>query len=141
MQKEPTLESLHNKLLLTMCADKRQLSSLEDEMLHMVQSISGELMWEKMTQISFNYDVGNILDDEELICALQGVKQVAMGAKERIEDAQESQKMVDSHRQYLQPVCFYLSECVCVHRKEILFVSFHFRLQPGVPLYTFLCYH
>ena len=91
-----------------MCADKRQLNALEDEMLHMIQSISGEFSKGIIAYISKYTTVGNILDDEELIHALQAVKQAAVDVKERIANAQESQKMVDTHRQYFQPVC-----CMC----------------------------
>lgn len=84
---KPALESLHNNLLLTMCADRRLQNSLEDKILHMIQSISG-----------------NILDNEELIHALKAVKQAAMDANERIANALGSQKMVDMYRQNLQPI-------------------------------------
>ena len=55
--------------------------------------------------------IGNILDDEELIHAMQAVKQATIGVKERIENAQESQKMIDTQRQYFLPVCGH----TCVH--------------------------
>ena len=125
-----------------MCADKRQLNALEDEMLHMIQSISGEFSKGIIAYISKYTTVGNILDDEELIHALQAVKQAAVDVKERIANAQESQKMVDTHRQYFQPVCCMCSgggegvtdtTCMCSKNR-----SFYFRLQPEVQFYIFV---
>lgn len=105
-----------------MCADKRQLNALEDEMLHMIQSISGEFSKGIIAYISKYTTVGNILDDEELIHALQAVKQAAVDVKERIANAQESQKMVDTHRQYFQPVCCMCMEVTLCVQKTVLFI-------------------
>ncbi|RKO89719.1 dynein heavy chain and region D6 of dynein motor-domain-containing protein [Blyttiomyces helicus] len=83
----PELEEQRNSLIVNIANDKRQLKDIE----------------EKILKLLFNSE-GNILDDEELIDTLNQSKVTSAAIKERVAQAETTEKEINVAREKYRPV-------------------------------------
>ncbi|KAJ3216110.1 Dynein heavy chain 6, axonemal [Dinochytrium kinnereticum] len=83
----PELEEQRNSLIVNIANDKKQLKDIE----------------EKILKLLFNSQ-GNILDDEELINTLNQSKVTSAAIKERVSEAEATEKEINNTREKYRPV-------------------------------------
>ncbi|XP_028284655.1 dynein heavy chain 6, axonemal [Parambassis ranga] len=83
----PELEEQRNELIVCINADRNQLKDIEDRILKLLFSSKG-----------------NILDNEELVQTLQESKVTSAAIKQRLEDAESTELMINSTRELYRPV-------------------------------------
>ncbi|KAJ3101998.1 Dynein heavy chain 6, axonemal [Phlyctochytrium planicorne] len=83
----PELEEQRNSLIVNIANDKKQLKDIE----------------EKILKLLFNSQ-GNILDDEELINTLNQSKVTSAAIKERVSEAETTEKEINTTREKYRPV-------------------------------------
>ncbi|XP_075946793.1 dynein axonemal heavy chain 6 [Anarhichas minor] len=83
----PHLEEQRNELIVRIHADRNQLKEIEDRILQLLLTSEG-----------------NILDNEELVQTLQESKVTSEAIKQRLEEAEASELMINSARERYQPV-------------------------------------
>ncbi|KAJ3215607.1 Dynein heavy chain 6, axonemal [Dinochytrium kinnereticum] len=84
---KPELEEQRNSLIVSIANDKKQLKDIE----------------EKILKLLFNSE-GNILDDEELIQTLNQSKVTSAAIKERVAQAETTEKEINQVRERYRPV-------------------------------------
>ncbi|KAJ3105519.1 Dynein heavy chain 6, axonemal [Phlyctochytrium planicorne] len=84
---KPELEEQRNSLIVSIANDKKQLKDIE----------------EKILKLLFNSE-GNILDDEELINTLNQSKVTSAAIKERVAQAEITEKEINTIRERYRPV-------------------------------------
>ena len=84
---KPDIEAKKNRLHVTMAADKKQLKDIEDKVLRLLSESKGI-----------------ILDDEELIAALGGAKNVSDATAERVKESEKMQDQLAKTRDIYRPV-------------------------------------
>jgi dynein heavy chain len=88
-QERPDLEEAKNRLIVQGAANKRQLKEIEDQILHILSSSSG-----------------NILEDESAISTLNQSKAVSDDIKEKQQVAEATEREIDEVRAGYTPVAF-----------------------------------
>jgi len=83
----PEVEEKKNRLVVSMAEDRKQLQDLEDKILRLLSESSG-----------------NILDDQDLITALDDSKQMSNIIHERVKETAENERILSSTREAYRPV-------------------------------------
>ena len=78
----PDLEERNAQLVVSIAGDQKTLKEIEDKILHMLANASG-----------------NILDDEDLINALEESKKTSTAIKSRLADAEVTRKEIAETRE------------------------------------------
>nr|XP_040043942.1 dynein heavy chain 2, axonemal isoform X1 [Gasterosteus aculeatus aculeatus] len=94
-KERPELEEQKDSLVISIASGKRSLEDLEDEILRLL-----------------NEATGSLLDDEQLVKALQASKVTATEVSEQLESSEQTEINIDSARE---------AYCPCAQRASILF--------------------
>jgi dynein heavy chain len=84
---QPEIEQQKDQLIIQLADCKRQIKELEDKILNLVSEASDD-----------------ILNDEELIITLDQSKETSLNIKERMAEAEETSKVINSTRESYRPV-------------------------------------